>query len=68
MYRKLVAAVIVLAVTFSMTACRTRTTSEKVSDAAHSAGRDVKRAAHDAGDAVKDAAHDVKDAVKDATN
>ena len=67
MGKKLVAFAVVMALALGMAACREKTTSEKASDAAKSAGQDVKEAAQDVGKAAQDTARDAKDAVEDAT-
>jgi len=66
MGKKLVTFAVVMALALGMTACK-KTTSEKVSDAATSVGKDAKEAVQDAGEAVGDAARATGEAVEDAT-
>ena len=66
MSKGLIAFVVAMALALGMTAC-SKETSDKVADAANSAGQDVKNAAKDAGKAVGDAAKATGQAVEDAT-
>ena len=66
MSKTLMTFAVVMALALGMTAC-SKETSDKVADAANSAGQDVKHAAKDAGKAVNDAAKATGQAVEDAT-
>ena len=64
MGKTLIAFAVVMALSLGMTACKEKTASETVSDAAKSAGQTTSDAAKATGKAVGDAAKATGDAVK----
>lgn len=56
MSKTLITFAVVMALALNMTGCKEKTTSQQVSDAAKSVGKDAKEAVQDAGETVGDAA------------
>lgn len=68
MTRTLIGLVVALALTFSLVACKEKSTGEKLSDAAKAVGRDAKDAAQKTKKEAKDVADRAKKDAEEAKN